>query len=165
MPMEVAVHALALVILLKCANVRLAPVVKSWESFSVQQLIEIHSVLCDSKNEDYWAQQVLGVLETSYDWECLERGYNVLRQDWKRAVAMNIPMSSYVLHVTDRLEKTMRKASAPFFADTSESTWCVQCQQLLTRLHCEKESLVGMPEVPAETLPSLYALVFCFKKG
>ena len=73
MPMDCAVHALALVILLKCANVRLAPVLKPWESFSVRQLIEIHSILCQSKNE-YWAKQVLVVLEKCYDWECLDRG-------------------------------------------------------------------------------------------
>ena len=51
MPLDSAIHALALVILLRSLDVRLAPVVKPWESLIFHELIEIRSILCQSKSE------------------------------------------------------------------------------------------------------------------
>ena len=153
-PADSAIHALALVILLKCISVRLAPVVKCWELLSLQELVEIRSILCQSRSE-YWAQQVLLAMENSYDWKALDRGYFVLKEQWFRAVKVHGSFSSYVLSMGDRLEKTMRRNSAPVFAVGGESTWSFQCQQALTTLHTGHETVVSIPQPISPTLPYL----------
>ena len=154
LPLDSAIHALALLILLRCLNVRFAPVVNSWQPLSLHELIEIHSILCQSKSE-YWAQQVVLAMEHCYDWQSLDGGYGVLKEEWYRAVRNQQPFSAYVLSVANRLEQTMRCNVSPFFADGTDVTWSFQCQQALTSLHAGHESLVTMPEA---SLPSLMHL-------
>ena len=134
MPLDSAIHALALVILLRSLDVRLAPVVKPWESLIFHELIEIHSILFQSKSE-YWAHQVVVAMENCYDWQSLDREYQVLKERLFRAVRTQQPFSSYVMSVCDRLEQTMRRNVDPFLADGTDATWSSHCHHALTSLH------------------------------
>ena len=96
------IFSLTLVILLRAANVRLAPLLRSWGMISLDELFDLHEVLCQKEQGDYWATQVCLAVEGCYDWGSLSQGHAVLKEQWYRYVRQNVPPAVSVLSAGEK---------------------------------------------------------------
>ena len=148
--MDGVLFSLTLVILLRAANVRLAPLLRSWGMISLDELFDLHEVLCQKEQGDYWATQVCLALEGCFDWGSLSRGHAVLKEQWYRYVRQNVPPAVSVLSAGEKIEKTAGGPQRACLCDGGETSWHHQCEQILEHLHCENSSLVEL--VPASMM-------------
>ena len=121
--METLIHSLTILILLRCGNVRLAPLFGSWQSFREDELFDLHYVMCLAKSGDKAAEQTMAILTPAYDLEVLTRGMRVLKDDWHRFVRRRVPLPPEVLAAGEILQGRQNPRRFPPFEADFQKTW------------------------------------------
>ena len=75
--MEDLLRALAILILLRCGNVRLAPLFRSWKDVDMEDLFDLHYVMCCAARKEKTAADTLEVIRCicTYIYICTINGF------------------------------------------------------------------------------------------
>lgn len=134
--MNPLLHALSLLILLRCGAVKLPPICDQWSPLTLSEIWDTHLVLCLSIEGDVAAAWTLHAIRLSYDWTSLGRSLPVLKEMWFRFVKKNIPLPRPVLEAGDTIHKRLKGFTLANFPDESLSLpWSLQCEASLRELH------------------------------
>ena len=96
--------ALTYVIVLRAANVSLPPFLKTWVSYSLDYLDELHVTLSSQvvgTNPDMLAK----ILRATHDFNALARAVPMLHDAWRRLLRRSGTVSQQVLDVLHKLQK------------------------------------------------------------
>ena len=135
METSVYIHTLTFIILLRVANVKLAPLFARWKDLSLQHVFELHEILCLHHHGDVLAAITVKILAPEYDFDSLTRGLPVVKADWYRFVRRNIPIPAAVSRAADELTRKFRGARQPSFGHDTYFEWTKQCVLMLHDLH------------------------------
>lgn len=127
METSVCIHTLTFIILLRVAEIKLAPLFARWKDLSLQHVFELHEVLCLHHHGDVLAAITMKILAPDYDFDTLTRGLPVAKADWYRFVRRNIPMPATVSRAAEELTRKFRGSRKPSFAHDSSFEWNQQC--------------------------------------
>ena len=95
--MNPLLHALTLLLLLRCGDVKLPPLCQRWSSLSLDELFDTHLVLCLNFERDVAAAWTFHAIRLVYDWASLGRALPLLKEIWFRFVKKNVPLPTAVL--------------------------------------------------------------------
>ena len=130
--MNPLLHALTLLILLRCGNVSLPPLCYGWSDIGIQELLDTHEVLCLNFQGDVAAAWTFHAIRLLYDWTSLDRALPVLKEMWFRFVKTNVPLPTAVLAHGERLQKRITGSlPAVFPHELLSLPWSVQCENAL----------------------------------
>jgi hypothetical protein len=117
--MNPLLHALSLLILLRCGAVKLPPICDQWSPLTLSEIWDTHLVLCLSIEGDVAAAWTLHAIRLCYDWTSLGRSLPVLKEMWFRFVKKNIPLPRPVLEAGDTIHKRLKGFTLANFPDES----------------------------------------------
>lgn len=138
--MNPLLHALTLLLLLRCGDVKLPPLCQRWSSVSLDELFDTHLVLCLKFEQDVAAAWTFHAIRFVYDWASLGRALPLLKEMWFRYVKQNVPLPTAVLAAGDRLNKRLRGSVFANFPDEQLSLpWPMQCEAAVESLHVAME--------------------------
>ena len=149
-PMNPLLHALSLLILLRCGAVKLPPICDQWSPLTLNEIWDTHLVLCLSIEGDVAAAWTFHAIRLSYDWTSLGRSLPVLKEMWFRFVKKNIPLPRSVLEAGDTIHKRLKGFTLANFPDENLSVpWSLQCEAAVRELHASVDSAMA----PSSTSP------------
>ena len=130
--------SLTYVILLKAVQCRLPPLVRSYESFALNELLEVHEVMALALIvEDTAAKESLNILRRDFDFHALFLSLDILKKIWYSYLKWRKQRSlpNDVCALIDKLNKRLRGPVAANFPDDALAfPWSFQCLQVLERL-------------------------------
>ena len=140
METSVYIHTLTFIILLRVANVKLAPLFARWKDVPLQHCFELHEILCLQHHGDVLANITVTVSMPDYDFDSLKKGLPVAKADWYRFVRRSTPLPTDVCRAGNELARKFRGPKAAAFAEDNCFAWTQQCVLLLHHLHAEDSS-------------------------
>ena len=127
--------SLTYVILLKAVQYRLPPLVRSYESFALNELLEVHEVMALALIvEDTAAKESLNILRRDFEFHALFLSLDILKKIWYSYLKWRKQRSlpNDVCALIDKLNKRLRGPVAANFPDDALAfPWSFQCLQVL----------------------------------
>lgn len=128
--MNPLLHALSLLILLRCGAVKLPPICDQWSPLILGEFGTPLSI-----EGDVAAAWTLHAVRLCYDWTSLG-SLPILKEMWFRFVKKNIPLPRPVLEAGDTIHKRLKGFALANFPDELLSLpWPLQCEASVRELH------------------------------